>query len=83
MYFFFFLIRLNARQRGMSLSVDWDNVVGAVDSQFDVNKEGTIDHIFAKEEREECNFVTGSSYTGQWDVLGMSGFGTYTFPHSK
>ncbi|RVE39277.1 hypothetical protein evm_015623, partial [Chilo suppressalis] len=26
-------------------------------------------------------FPTGSKYEGTWDVLGMSGYGTYVFPN--
>ncbi|XP_026743877.1 MORN repeat-containing protein 5-like isoform X2 [Trichoplusia ni] len=31
--------------------------------------------------RSVKNLPTGSRYGGQWDVLGMSGYGTYTFPN--
>nr|XP_049703373.1 uncharacterized protein LOC110372882 isoform X1 [Helicoverpa armigera] len=32
-------------------------------------------------ERSTKYFPTGSQYQGTWDVLGMSGFGEYTFPN--
>ncbi|KOB68820.1 putative radial spoke head 1-like protein, partial [Operophtera brumata] len=33
--------------------------------------------------RSTKQFPTGSQYEGSWDVLGMSGYGTYTFPNGK
>ncbi|KAF7281970.1 uncharacterized protein LOC143190109 [Rhynchophorus ferrugineus] len=39
-------------------------------------------HIgFLQYEKPEAHFVTGSTYEGCWDSIGIAGYGTYTFPH--
>lgn len=71
--------RSRTRSRAMSLSVDWDSVfgTGTKDSKQQLHAG------FAVEEKLSYTFVTTSKYKGQWNSIGMAGFGTYLFPHSK
>lgn len=66
------------RGRAMSLSLDWEKVLseGPTKEQFRQMQSSV-------EEKPPVSFCTGSTYTGQWDSLGMSGFGTFLFPHGK
>lgn len=67
------------RSRALSLSADWDSVFG-----LEVKKDNVQKHAgFKFEERPLYTHITKSKYLGQWNALGMAGFGTYTFPHSK
>lgn len=63
----------------MSLSLDWDTLFGG-----DGKGKDKAEHIgFMVEERDSYTFITKSKYKGQWNSIGMAGFGTYTFDHSK
>lgn len=65
------------RSRAMSLSADWDNVFGKT-------KDSKARHPgYSQKEKPAQSFCTGSVYTGYWNGIGMAGFGTYIFPHSK
>lgn len=63
------------RSRALSLSLDWDNVLSGGLSKEDRHLQSTL------EEKPPVKFCTNSTYAGQWDALGMAGFGTYQFPH--
>ena len=63
------------RSRAVSLTADWENVFTKardIETGFPALKE---------EERPPYKFCTGSVYAGCWNAIGLSGFGTYTFPH--
>lgn len=65
------------RGRALSLSRDWENVLS-------VAKAGKDDKIkVVVSDKPNVEFCTGSSYTGQWNKLGMEGFGTFLFPHGN
>ncbi|KAL4707563.1 hypothetical protein ACJJTC_001608 [Scirpophaga incertulas] len=49
------------------------------DDHKDVCKSVSVD--IPRVMRSQKQFPTGSQYTGSWDVLGMSGYGTYVFPN--
>lgn len=63
------------RSRAVSLTADWENVFGKVQETEVGSSE------LEREERPPYKFCTGSVYTGCWNAIGLSGFGTYTFPH--
>lgn len=65
----------------MSLSSDWSRVISGDSGQKD--KEKTHRAISMVRERPEVKFCTGSVYIGQWNRLGIAGFGTYIFPHGN
>lgn len=78
--------------RAMSLSMDWDKVIScgtyAVGSLTKLTRytfsADPVDHAgFARTEKDLVKFVTGSSYGGHWNALGMDGFGRYEFPHGN
>lgn len=66
------------RGRALSLSRDWENVL----SLGNASKEDKLNKVVIME-RPNVEFCTGSSYTGQWNKLGMEGFGTFLFPHGN
>ncbi|XP_028034095.1 MORN repeat-containing protein 5-like [Bombyx mandarina] len=49
----------------------------------EANKDGckAMSQDIPRAYRSLKRFPTGSQYDGTWDVLGMSGYGTYTFPN--
>ncbi|KAK4883702.1 hypothetical protein RN001_007021 [Aquatica leii] len=66
------------RRRVVSLSVDWDNVIGKLgeDKKREMMHTGHI--VVNRLSHKHC---TKSIYTGQWNVLGMHGKGNFMFPH--
>lgn len=62
--------------RARTLSKDWENVLSSKMSKDERIKTVILD-------RPTVEFCTGSSYTGQWNKLGMEGFGTFLFPHGN
>lgn len=67
------------REGAMSLSTDWSRVISGDGGEKE--KEKSHRAISMVHERPEVKFCTGSSYIGNWNRLGISGFGTYIFPH--
>lgn len=67
-------------KKSVSLSLDWEKLVGRdSDMDDDIDDEYNMDSL----KKEHYHFITGSSYTGDWNVLGLCGYGNYTMPHSK
>lgn len=62
--------------RGRTLSRDWERVLS-----MKASRDERIEMIMT--EKPNVEFCTGSSYVGQWNKLGMEGFGTFLFPHGK
>ncbi|KAF2885108.1 hypothetical protein ILUMI_21042 [Ignelater luminosus] len=79
------------RNRAVSLSYDWDNVVTLSEekkvrkvsrSMEDVLVQHTYKHQgYIQFERSAFHFSTGSTYTGKWNSIGMEGNGDFQFPH--
>lgn len=62
------------RGRALSVPCDWGTRA---------NKSNDMEHVgFIRVDKPKRTFCTGSQYTGQWDGIGMSGFGTFVFPHN-
>ncbi|XP_064214175.1 MORN repeat-containing protein 5 [Tribolium castaneum] len=66
------------RNRAISLSLDWDNMVKEGESE-----KGAMAHLAGNiaYDKDTVEFCTGSSYTGKWNALGMAVYGTYLYPH--
>lgn len=81
------------RNRAVSLSYDWDNVVTESEGKKIRKVSRSIEDVLVKDsykhrgyvqfERSEVHFCTGSTYTGKWNSVGMEGYGAFHFPHSK
>nr|XP_015839547.1 PREDICTED: uncharacterized protein LOC103314780 [Tribolium castaneum] len=68
------------RNRAISLSLDWDNMVKEGESE-----KGAMAHLAGNiaYDKDTVEFCTGSSYTGKWNALGMAVYGTYLYPHGE
>jgi hypothetical protein len=69
-----------------SLSPDWQKVLSSrkTPTVYQHGYQTSIPYVETMEtieDRPTVNMVTGSAYTGQWNNIGMAGFGTYRFPH--
>lgn len=78
--------------RAVSISPDWQKEIAEIESKCKIQqitrfKETVIGdsnrHKFQEVDRPTRNFVTGSSYTGTWNALGLNGFGLYAFTHGN
>ncbi|XP_018336656.1 MORN repeat-containing protein 5-like [Agrilus planipennis] len=65
-----------ARNRG--LSMDWKNLIS---SRFTDGVSAQDHPGFELFERPTVKTVADATYTGEWDVLGFAGIGTFVFPN--
>lgn len=63
----------------ISMSIDWQSIFGG----FEKKSIRSMHRGFNTAYKTDYEFLTGSVYKGQWNSLGMSGVGIYTFPHSE
>ncbi|RZB41030.1 hypothetical protein BDFB_011009, partial [Asbolus verrucosus] len=69
------------RSRLVSLSIDWENIVkDSIDEKQKRLMEIFLSGGGAICDREKVFFLTGSSYVGKWNALGMAVYGTYLYP---
>lgn len=65
-----------------NLSVDWEKLLGIKRQSMLLKhareQDWAIDNV-----RKNYQFITGSSYKGEWNILGLAGKGTYIMPHGK
>lgn len=79
-FFFFFSVHSLLLYASNSLSIDWEKLVGKKDGSFD-EYELLDDWNENNIKKEQYHFITGSSYTGEWNTLGLNGYGNYIMPH--
>lgn len=75
------------RSRAVSLSLDWDKIVSGVSCRKSklarsIEDDLSFAHPGCREARRpQCDFHSGSGFSGYWNAVGMARHGNFTFPH--
>ncbi|XP_044739151.1 uncharacterized protein LOC123300620 [Chrysoperla carnea] len=72
------------KEKRTSITPGWETYVHVREFETEHGSSGTesdyLDDVVPVD-RDQKIFCTGSNYVGQWNVLGMKGYGTYIMPH--